>query len=91
VLPATVTGAAHEEAAITAKYKRAYPRPGEGTPENEPLHLLFQTAQTLAIDLEDYAHHHTNQARAIEEIVPLFLRARDTLRAMWDRTVPLPH
>jgi hypothetical protein len=79
-----------EEAAMTAKYKRAYPRPGIGTPQHEQLHLLFQTAQTLAIDLEDYAHHHTNQAREIAEVAPLLLRARDTLRAIWQRTAPLP-
>jgi hypothetical protein len=75
---------------MTAKYKRAYPRPGIGTPEHEQLHLPFQTAQTLAIDLEDYAHHHTDKAREIDQVVPLILRARDTLRAMWERTVPLP-
>jgi hypothetical protein len=48
------------------------------------------SAQQLATDLEDDAHHHTNQARELAEVAPLLLRARDTLRAMWQRTVPLP-
>jgi hypothetical protein len=39
-----------------------------------------QRAQQLATDLEDYAHDHTNQARELSEVVPLILRARDTLR-----------
>jgi hypothetical protein len=47
-------------------------------------------AQTLAIDLEDDAHHHTDKARELSEVAPLLLGARDTLRGMWQRTVPLP-
>jgi hypothetical protein len=88
--PANVTGPAHQETPMTARYRRPYPRPGQGTPQHEQLHQLFQHAQTLVDDLEDYAHHHSDQARELSEVPPLLLGARDTLRAMWQRTVPLP-
>jgi hypothetical protein len=43
----------HEEAAMTARYRRPYPRTGQGTPPHEQLHQLYRHAQTLATDLED--------------------------------------
>jgi hypothetical protein len=88
--PANVTDAAHTEAPMTARSRRPYPHPGQGTPQHEQLHQLYAHAQTLADDLADYAHHHTDQARELAEVAPLLLRARDTLRAMRQRTVPLP-
>jgi hypothetical protein len=75
---------------MPVKYRRPFRRPGQGTPDHEQLQQLFERAQQLATDLEDYAHHHTDQARELAEVAPLLLRARDTLRAMWQRTVPLP-
>jgi hypothetical protein len=61
-----------------------------GLPEHELPHALFARAQQRADGLEDYAHHHSDQSRELSDVVPLLLRARDTLRAMWQPTVPLP-
>ena len=52
----------------------------------QPTIQLEHYAQQLAIDLADYAHHHTNQACELSEVAPLLLRARDRYyRSLTDR------